>query len=69
MTLLKSADGNYHELDVRLVHQTGLALLVREADVQCWIPKSALEDDYEDLGGGLIRIIISETMAQEKGLV
>lgn len=69
MKILKSIDGNLAELDLEKEAETSKAILISDGNTECWIPKSQLEDDYEELPSGLIRIIIPEWLAIEKELV
>jgi len=69
MKILQSTDKNYVELDVELIAETERAIKVSDGTTEEWIPKSQLEDEYETLQNGLIRIIIPEWLAIDKGFV
>lgn len=69
MKILKSTDGNFVELDLQREAETAKAILVSDGITKEWIPKSQLEDDPENLGNGLVRIIMPEWLAIDKGFV
>ena len=69
MKILKSTDQNYVELDLKQVHETDAAILVSDGITKNWVPKSKLEDDPEHLDNGLIRIVIPEWLAIDKGFI
>lgn len=69
MKLLRSANKNYMEFELTQVHETDGALFVSDGGDPVWIPKSQLEDDPEYLDNGLVRIVIAEWLAKEKGLI
>ena len=69
MKVLKSTDKNYVELDLEQLAETGKALRVSDGIITEWVPKSQLEDDPEHLDNGLVRIVIPEWLAMEKGFI
>ena len=69
MKILKSIDGNFVELDLQKEAETAKAILFSDGINKTWIPKSQLEDELEILQNGLVRIIIPEWLATDKGFV
>lgn len=69
MKLIKGSGKNYIELDVKLLAETDKAIRVSDGITTEWIPKSQLEDEAEHLDHGLVRIIIPEWLATDKGFV
>ena len=50
-----------------LVHETDMAYLLEIYGQQMWIPKSQVDDLFEDGEGN--KIIVKEWLAREKGLI
>ena len=69
MKILKSIDENFVELDLQKEAETAKAILLSDSINKAWIPKSQLEDEPENLQNGLVRIIIPEWLATDKGFV
>ena len=69
MKKIKSTDKNYIELDLQQLAETEKAIRVSDGTMAEWIPKSQLEDDPEHLDNGLVRIVIPEWLAQDKGFI
>ena len=69
MKTLYSTGKKYIEFDLDLIAESEKAILVSDGITEVQIPKSQLEDDYEDLSNGMIRIVIPEWLATEKGLI
>ena len=69
MKILKSVDENFVELDLQKEAETAKAILLSDSINKAWIPKSQLEDEPENLQNGLVRIIIPEWLATDKGFV
>ena len=67
--IIKSVGKNYVELELELEHESEKALLVSNGITTEWVPKSQLEDDPEHLKNGLVRIIVPEWLAVQKGFV
>jgi len=67
--ILKSIDENFVELDLQKEAETAKAILLSDGINKTWIPKSQLEDEPENLQNGLVRIIIPEWLATDKGFV
>ena len=69
MKIIKSTDKNYLELDLQQTGESELAIKASDGIIDCWLPKSQLEDEPEHLDNGLIRVIIPEWLAQDKGFI
>lgn len=69
MKILKSVDENFVELDLQKEAETEKAILFSDGVSKAWIPKSQLEDEPENLQAGLVRIVIPEWLAVNKGFV
>ena len=67
--ILKSTDKNYVELELEQLAGTPKALRVSDGTITEWVPISQFEDDPEYLDNGLVRIVIPEWLAQNKGFI
>jgi hypothetical protein len=56
------------EITVEIVKETDMAYLVKDGDVEVWLPKSQIRGE-EDLQGGIVELIIPEWLAEEKDLI
>lgn len=62
-------DKDYIDFDVEVLHETDQAVWVSDGINEVWIPKSQISDELEYLTNGLVRILIPEWLAKEKGLI
>lgn len=60
----------YVEIAADLLHETEMAYLISDdGERKIWIPKSQLEDDPQDEGGGIYIFSIAEWLADREGLI
>lgn len=56
--------------DIEVISDSEKAILVNVDGMDCWIPKSQIDDDSEVYEKGTFgKLVISEWIAKEKGLV